>query len=330
MDLRTRYLGLTLAHPFMPGASPLADDLDSVRRCEDGGAPAIAMRSLFEEQIVRERSRTLHDIEAHTDMFAEATGFLPRPEEFHLGPHEYLEQVRKIKAAVSVPVIASLNGTTAAGWLEYAKLIEDAGADALELNVYHVATDPEETAAHVDGRVVEIVREVKRSVRLPLAVKLSPFHSALAHLCREVESAGAAGLVLFNRFYQPDIDPEALEAAPRLVLSDSNELRLRLRWLAVLSGRSRVDLACSGGVHTAVDGVKALMAGATVVQMVSALLMHGAGRLSAVRAEVERWMEEHEYESLDQMRGSMNLARCPDPSAFERGNYMRMLQSWRG
>jgi dihydroorotate dehydrogenase (fumarate) len=314
----------------MPGASPLADDLDSVRRCEDAGAPAIVMRSLFEEQIVRERSRTLHDIEAHTDTFAEATGFFPRPEEFHLGPHEYLEQVRKIKAAVSVPVIASLNGTTAAGWLEYAKWIEQAGADALELNVYHVATDPEETAAHVDARVVDITRAVKQTVKLPVAVKLSPFHSALAHLCKEVEEAGAAGLVLFNRFYQPDIDPEALEAAPRLVLSDSNELRLRLRWLAVLAGRSRMDLACSGGAHTAVDAVKALMAGATVVQMVSALLLHGPQRLRAVRDEVERWMEEHEYESLDQMRGNMSLSRCPDPSAYERGNYMRILQSWRG
>lgn len=330
MDLRTRYLGLTLDHPFMPGASPLADDLDSVRRCEDGGAPAIVMRSLFEEQIVRERSRTLHDIEAHTDMFAEATGFLPRPEDFHLGPHEYLEQIRKIKAAVKVPVIASLNGTTASGWLEYAKLIEQAGADALELNVYHIATHPDETAYHVDRRVVEIVSEVKKTVKLPLAVKLSPFHSALVHLCREVVAAGASGLVVFNRFYQPDIDPDTLEAVPRLVLSDSNELRLRLRWLAVLSGISPIDLACSGGVHTAVDAVKALMAGATVVQLVSALLMHGPKRLGAVRDDVLRWMEEHEYESLEQMRGNMNLARCPDPSAFERGNYMRMLQSWRG
>lgn len=330
MDLRTRYLGLDLAHPFMPGASPLADDLDSVRRVEDAGAPAIVMRSLFEEQIVRERGRTLHDIESHTDTFREATSFLPRPDEFHLGPHEYLEQIRRIKAAVKIPLIASLNGVSATGWLEYAQLIEQAGADALELNVYHIATDPDETAEHVDRRVVDIVSAVKRSVKLPLAVKLSPFHSALAHLCREIEAAGATALVLFNRFYQPDIDPELLEATPRLVLSDSNELRLRLRWLAVLSGRSTVDLACSGGVHTALDAIKALMAGSTVVQMVSLLLHHGPGRIQAIREEVSRWMEEHEYESLAQLRGNMNLARCPDPSAFERGNYMRMLQSWRG
>lgn len=330
MDLRTTYLGLDLAHPFMPGASPLADDLDSVRRVEDAGASAIVMRSLFEEQIVRERARTLHDIESHTDAFREATSFFPQPEDFQLGPHEYVEQVRRIKEAVRVPVIASLNGVTATGWLEYARLIEQAGADALELNVYHVATDPDETAEHVDRRAIEIVTEVKKTVSLPLAVKLSPFHSALAHHCRELVAAGAKGLVMFNRFYQPDIDPEALEAVPRLVLSDSNELRLRLRWLAVLSGRSAVDLACSGGVHSSIDAVKALMAGATVVQMVSALLHHGPARLAVVRDNVRRWMEEHEYESLAQLRGSMNLARCPDPSAFERANYMRMLQSFRG
>lgn len=330
MDLRTSYLGLDLAHPFMPGASPLADDLDSVRRVEDAGASAIVMRSLFEEQIVRERARTLHDLEAHTDVFREATSFLPQPEDFHLGPHEYVEHVRRIKAAVRVPVIASLNGVTASGWLEYARLIEQAGADALELNVYHVATDPDETAEHVDRRALDIVAEVKKTVRIPLAVKLSPFHSAMAHHARELAAAGAGGLVLFNRFYQPDIDPEALEAVPRLVLSDSNELRLRLRWLAVLSGRGKTDLACSGGVHSSIDAVKALMAGATVVQMVSALLHHGVSRLTIVRDNVARWMEEHEYESLAQLRGSMNLSRCPDPSAFERGNYMRILQSWRG
>lgn len=330
MDLRTRYLGLDLAHPFMPGASPLVDDLDTVRRVEDAGASAIVMRSLFEEQIVRERTRTMHDVDAHVDTFAEASGFLPRPEEFSLGPVEYLEQLHKIKRAVRIPVIASLNGFTSAGWLEYAHLIEQAGANALELNVYYIATDPTETAAHVDQRALDIVTAVKRTVKIPLAVKLSPFHSAMAHFAGELRDAGASGLVLFNRFYQPDIDPETLEAVPRLVLSDASELLLRLRWLAVLSGNARIDLACSGGVHHARDAIKALMAGATVVQMVSALLHHGPGRLRTVREEVTRWMEEHEYESLAQLRGSMNLSRCPDPSAFERGNYMRVLQSWHG
>lgn len=328
MDLRTRYLGLELAHPFMPGASPLADDLDHVKRVEDAGASAIVLRSLFEEQIVRERSRTLEDIESQAN-FAEANTFLPKPDEFHLGPVEYLEQIRKVKAAVRVPVIASLNGTTSAGWLSYASLIEQAGADALELNVYHVATDPEETAEQVDKRVVDIVSEVKKSIKIPVAVKLSPFHSAMAHLARKLEHAGAQALVLFNRFYQPDIDPEALEAVPRLTLSDSHELLLRLRWLAVLSGRSDIGLACSGGVHTTLDAIKALMAGATVVQLVSALLAHGPFRIASVREEVNRWLEQHEYESLAQLRGSMNLSRCPDPSAFERANYMRILQSWR-
>jgi len=329
MDLATRYLGLDLAHPFMPGASPLADDLDSVRRVEDAGAAAIVMRSLFEEQILRERGRTQHDLESHTDAYAEASSFFPKKSEFHLGPHEYLEQLRRIKGAVAVPVIASLNGHSAEGWLDYAKLLEQAGADALELNVYHVATDPDESAEQVDRRVLDIVSRVKGSVKLPLAVKLSPFHSALAHLAREIEKAGASALVLFNRFYQPDIDPVLLEAVPRLVLSDSHELLLRLRWLAVLSGKAKADLACSGGVHTGLDAVKALMAGATVVQTVSALLHDGPQRLRTLKEEVVRFLEEHEYESLAQLRGNMNLSRCPDPSAFERGNYMRVLQSWR-
>ncbi|MFO0552263.1 MAG: dihydroorotate dehydrogenase-like protein [Polyangiaceae bacterium] len=329
MDLRTSYLGLELAHPFMPGASPLVDDLDTVRRVEDAGASAIVMRSLFEEQIVRERSRTLEDVESFVDAFSEASSFFPKPQEFHLRPVEYLEQLRRIKAAVSVPVIASLNGITATGWLEYAKLIEQAGADALELNVYYVATDPNETAAGVDRRTLDIVAAVRSSIKLPLAVKLSPFHSALAHFTQQISDAGAAGLVLFNRFYQPDIDPETLEAVPRLVLSDSHELLLRLRWLAILSGTSKIDLACSGGVHDVDDAIKALMAGATTVQMVSALLHHGPAYLRRIIDGVERWLETHEYESIDQLRGSMNLARCPNPGAFERGNYMRVLQSWR-
>lgn len=330
MDLTTTYLGLTLAHPFMPGASPLVDDLDSVRRLEDAGASAIVMRSLFEEQIKREGGRTLHDVESHRDAFAEASSFLPAPDEFRLGPVAYLEQIHRIKKAVSVPLIASLNGVTASGWLDYAKQIEQAGADALELNVYYIATDIDEPADAVDRRTLDIVRAVRAAVKLPLAVKLSPFHSALSNFAREVERAGASGLVLFNRFYQPDIDVEALEAVPRLVLSDPSELLLRLRWLAVLSGQRDLDLACSGGVHAAEHAVKALMAGATVVQVVSALLKHGPAQLGEIRRGVEQWLEQHEYESLVQLRGSMNLARCPDPSAFERGNYMRVLQSWRG
>ncbi|HEX7602411.1 MAG TPA: dihydroorotate dehydrogenase-like protein [Polyangiaceae bacterium] len=330
MDLRTQYLGLDLPHPFMPGASPMVDDLDTVKRLEDAGAAAIVMHSLFEEQIVREQARTVQDMESNVNAFAEATSFFPQASEFRLGPHEYLDQLRRIKEAVALPVIASLNGVTASGWLEYARLIEQAGANALELNAYYIATNPEESAADVEQRTLDIVLAVRRHVKLPIAVKLSPFHSSLANLAAKLEAAGAKAIVLFNRFYQPDIDIETLEVVPQLKLSDPSELLLRLRWLAILSGRSKLELACSGGVHSGQDALRALAAGAQTVQMVSALLRHGPAHLKMVREGVELWLEQHEYESLAQLRGSMNLARCPDPAMFERGNYMRILQSWRG
>jgi len=327
--LSTRYLGLALPHPFMPGASPMVDDLDMVRRLEDAGAAAIVMHSLFEEQIEMEQGRTLYDIESNVNAFSEASSFLPRPTEFRLGPHDYLDQIRRIKAAVKVPVIASLNGITASGWLEYAKLIEQAGADALELNVYYVATNPQEDGAAVERRTLAIVRAVKQAIRIPIAVKLSPFFSSLSHFAAELESAGADGLVLFNRFYQPDIDIEALEVRNELHLSDSTELLLRLRWLAILSAQRKLDLSVSGGVHTAADAVKAVMAGARSVQVVSALLKNGPQHLNTLRAGLAQILEERGYASLSEMHGCMNLARCPDPAAFERGNYMRMLQNWR-
>jgi dihydroorotate dehydrogenase (fumarate) len=328
MDLRTTYLGLDLAHPVMPGASPMVDDLDTVRRLEDAGAAAIVMHSLFEEQIARERARTVSDVESYLESFAEASSFFPRPEEYRLGPHEYLEQLVRIKQAVAVPVIASLNGVTASGWLDYARLIEQAGADALELNIYHVATDPDEDGGAIERRAADIVQAVTRAVRVPLAVKLSPFYTSLPSVARALERAGAAGLVLFNRFYQPDIDPDSLEVVPQLKLSSSGELLLRLRWLAVLAGRVQLDLACSGGVHTGRDALKAIMAGAGAVQTVSLLLKRGPGQLAVVLRDMEEWLEENEYDSLAQARGSMSLARCPDPSSFERGNYVRILQSW--
>jgi dihydroorotate dehydrogenase (fumarate) len=329
MDLSTTYLGLPLAHPFMPGASPLVDDLDTVRRLEDAGASAIVMHSVFEEQVAMAHERTLHDLEAHTDSFAEASSFLPRPSEFRLAPEAYLEQIRRIRAAVGVPVIGSLNGVTPSGWLEYAKLIEQAGAHALELNVYHVATDPEETGASVEKRTLDILAAVRSSVRIPIAIKLSPFYSSLSHFAAELEAAGAAGLVVFNRFYQPDIDVEHLDVSHDLHLSDGSELLLRLRWLAILSASRKLDLAVSGGVHGPIHAIKALMAGATSVQMVSSLLRNGPAHLRTVLDGARQWMIEHEYESLGQLRGSMNLARCPDPAAFERGNYMKLLQGWR-
>jgi dihydroorotate dehydrogenase (fumarate) len=329
MDLSTTYLGLELPHPLMPGASPLVDDLDTVRRLEDAGAAAIVLHSLFEEQIEVEQVGTVQMMEAHEEAFAEALSYFPQPGEFGLGPEQYLEQVRRIKAAVDVPVIASLNGVTATGWLEHARLIQQAGADALELNVYYLATDPRDPAGAVEARTLDILRAVRREVAIPLAVKLSPFFSSLPHLVHELDALGADGIVLFNRFYQPDIDPDLLEVVPTLHLSDSSELLLRLRWLAILTGHVRASLAVSGGVHTAVDAVKAVMAGAHAVQLVSALLRHGPEHLRTLRESMAAWMTEREYASLRQMQGSMSLERCPDPGVFERANYARVLQSWR-
>ncbi|HYG89100.1 MAG TPA: dihydroorotate dehydrogenase-like protein [Azospirillum sp.] len=329
MDLSTEYLGLRLAHPLMPGASPLVDDLDVVRRLEDAGASAIVMHSLFEEQITALQMGALEARESTAAISAEARGFFPPLDRYALGPEAYLSQVARIKEAVAVPVIASLNGTTATGWTRYAGLIEEAGADALELNVYFMALDPDCDGQGVEDRIVEVVRAVRAAVRIPLAVKLSPFFSALPALVKRLEGEGGDGFVLFNRFYQPDIDVEALEAVPTLELSQSQELRLRLRWLAALSGRTGASLAASGGVHTAVDALKAVMAGAHAVQVVSALLQKGPEHLTTMRDDLARWLEEHEYESLAQARGSMSLLRCPDPAAFERGNYQRILQGWK-
>jgi dihydroorotate dehydrogenase (fumarate) len=298
MDLTTRYLGLTLPHPFMPGASPLDEDLDMVTRLEDAGAAAIVMHSLFEE-----------DIRA-----------------YGLPCDRYLERLVRIRQRVDIPVIASLNGTTSDGWLRYARLIERAGADALELNFYHVATDLLEDARAVECRVVDIVAVLKESVRIPLAVKLSPFYSALPHLAAQLDRIGTDGLVLFNRFYQPDIDPERRDVSLRLQYSDSSELLQRLRWIAILSGRVGTSLALSGGVHEPIDAVKAIMAGADAVQLVSALLARGPGYLKPLREGFERWGDEHGYASVADMRGVANLARCADPSAFERGNYVELLR----
>jgi dihydroorotate dehydrogenase (fumarate) len=329
MDLSTTYLGFSLPSPLMPGASPLVDDLDTVKRLEDAGASAIVMHSLFEEQITREQLASVRNILAHENSFAEALSYFPRVDEYALGPDRYLEQIQRIKAMVGVPVIGSLNGTTPEGWLAYAKQIQEAGADAVEINFYHVATDPKETGADVERRLIEVVRLVKAAVTIPVAVKVSPFFSSLPHLAQQLDGLGADGLVLFNRFYQPDIDPEALEAVPRLNLSTSDDLLLRVRALATLSGRVKASLAATGGVHTSLDALKAVMAGAHAVQMVAALLQHGPQHLRVVREELARWLEDHEYASLRQAQGSMSLEHCPDPEAFERGNYMRVLQTWR-
>jgi dihydroorotate dehydrogenase (fumarate) len=297
MDLSTVYLGLQLRHPLMPGASPLVDDLDMVRRLEDAGAAAIVMHSLFEEQIIAEQFSAFDHTEVHAGITAEALSFLPDTNVFALGPDEYLNQIRRIKQAVSIPVIASLNGSSLGGWLGFAEQMQQAGADAIELNVYSVATDLRDTAQEVERRVLDMVRSVKEQIRTPIAVKLSPFYSALAHFARQLDETGADGLVIFNRFYQPDLDIEELNVEHKLRLSDSTELLLRLRWLAILSGRLRGSLAVTGGVHTVSDAIKAVMCGAHAVQMVSALLLHGVQHLAAVRDGMARWLDEHEYAS---------------------------------
>lgn len=329
MDLRTNYLGFDLPHPLMVGASPLVVDLDLVKRLEDAGAAAVVMPSLFEEQITREQNGTILDMDLHAESFAEALSYFPKPEEFRLGPENYLEQIQKVKKAVNVPVIASLNGTTPLGWLDYAKQIQQAGADALELNVYFMATDLAENAETLERRTLDLVKAVKSAVKLPVAVKLSPYFSALPHFAKSLESAGADALVLFNRFLQPDIDIENLEVAPAIELSTPQVLRLRVQWLAVLYGNLKVPMAVSGGVHSPADAIKAIMAGATGVQMVSAAYQQGPGVFTKVLQGMTQWIEEHEYESVAQMRGSMSLQKCPSPKALERANYMRVLTGWK-
>lgn len=328
MNLHTRYLGIDLPHPFMPGASPLSHDLDAVRRLEDAGAAAITMSSLFEEQIVREQVAVFRHTETHAHSYGEALSFFPSADRFRHGPEEYLEQIRRIKATVRVPVIASLNGTSLGGWLRYATLMEEAGADALELNVYQLATDASDRGVDIEDRTVEMLQAVKRAVKIPVAVKLSPFYTSLSHFVWRLDQAGADGLVLFNRFYQPDIDLEELQTVPTLQLSHPSELLLRLRWLAILSAQVRPSLAITGGVHDVEDAVKSIMAGAHAVQLVAVLLRHGPGYLRTLRERLAHWLEEHEYESLAQMQGSMNLRGCPDPRAYERANYMLVLQGW--
>ena len=329
MDLSTTYLGLKLSHPLMPGASPLVDEIDTVRRLEDAGAAAIVMHSLFEEQIAREQVASFVHTESHDQSFAEALTYFPSPESFHLGPEDYLDHLRKVKQAVSVPVIGSLNGYTMGGWLEYAKLIQEAGADALELNVFVLGSNPAESGAQMELRTVQMVQAVRKAVRIPVAVKLSPFYTSLAHFAAKLDEAGADGLVLFNRFYQPDIDVEELQVRRQVHLSSSAELPMRLTWLAMLSPKLKASLAASGGVHTALDVVQSIMAGAHAVQVVSALLKRGPSYLTTLRQELAQWLEEHEYHSLHQAQGSMNLEACPDPMVYTRANYMLVLQSWR-
>lgn len=327
--LKTTYMGLELKHPIVPSASPLSRTLDGVKRLEDAEAPAVVMYSLFEEQITQESHRLDHFLSYGTDSHSEAMSYFPDLGRYNLGPDEYVELIAKAKRALSIPVIGGLNGVSAGGWVDYARKIAEAGADALELNVYYIPTDPHLAGSTVEQMYLDVLADVRQSVEIPVAVKLSPYFSATANMAHRLAMRGANALVLFNRFYQPDFDLETLEVVPRLVLSGSNDLRLPLRWVAILYGRIPVDFAITSGVHTHEDVIKAMMAGAKVAQVASELLQHGLRRIKELVGEMRRWMYEHEYESVEQMQGSMSQMNVAEPAAFERANYVKALQSWR-
>jgi dihydroorotate dehydrogenase (fumarate) len=329
MDLSTTYLGIPLKNPIVASASPLSRTLDGMKHLEDAGVAGIVMYSLFEEQIHHEAGELDHYLSYGTNSFAEALSYFPEPEAFNLGPDEYIELLHAAKKALGIPVIGSLNGITPGGWTSYAKKMADAGADAIELNVYYIPTDPALTSHEVEDRYLEVLKAVKSAVRIPVAMKLSPYFSSMANMAHRLDVAGADGLVLFNRFYQPDIDLEALEVQPGVVLSNSDALRLPLRWIAVLYGKVKANLAATSGIHTAHDVLKMLMAGADVTMMCSAFLKHGPQHVSQVLKDLNTWMLEHEYVSVKQMKGSMSQKSVADPSAFERANYMKALTSYR-
>jgi dihydroorotate dehydrogenase (fumarate) len=328
VDLSTTYLGLQLKNPLVASPSPLSERVENARKMEEAGLSAIVMYSLFEEQIIHESLELDHYLTRGTDSFAEALTYLPEVGKYALAPDRYIDTLSRTKQAVNIPVIGSLNGVSTGGWIRYAKEIENAGADALELNIYYIPTDAGIDCTELEDAYVTLVSDVRAQVKIPIAIKLSPFFTALPHFARRLAQAGADGLVLFNRFYQPDFDLEALEVVPNLVLSNSHELRLPLRWIAVLYGHVPVDFALTSGVHNAQDVIKAVMAGANVAMTTSELLQHGIGRASQILTEIETWMVEHEYDSIQQMRGSMSQGAVAEPAAFERANYMKVLNSF--
>lgn len=328
MDLTTNYLGMTLRSPLVPSASPLSRELDAIKRMEDAGAAAIVLYSLFEEQIAYERLELHHHLTQGTESYAEALSWFPEPETLHVGPEGYLDHIRRAKASVGIPIIASLNGSTAGGWIDYASKIESAGADALELNIYYIPTDASLSATAVEATYLDILREVKSAVKIPVAIKLSPFFSSLANMATRLDQAGADALVLFNRFYQPDIDLEQLEIRTNVLLSQPQALRLPLRWIAILYGRLSANLAATSGIHSAHDVLKMLMVGADVTMLCSVLLERGIDHIRTLEQHLHEWGEKHEYESVRQMKGSMSQRSCADPSAFERAQYMRALNEY--
>jgi len=329
MNLTTQYMGLTLKNPIVPSASPLSKRLDGLKQMEDAGAAAVTMYSLFEEQIDLEALAQHNFIEQTTFMSSEATAYFPKAADYNRGPDGYLELIRQAKEAVDVPVIGSLNGVTPGGWTRYARLIQDAGADALELNVYLIPTRLDLTSDGVENTYLEILRDVKASVKIPVAMKLSPFFSSLPNMARRLDKAGANALVLFNRFYQPDFDLEELAVTPHLVLSTPWEMRLPLRWIAILYGHVKASMALTTGVHTPEDVVKSVMAGADIANVASVLLERGPGHIRELIGGLSQWMEEHEYESVAQMKGALSQRNVTEPAAFERANYMKVLGSWK-
>lgn len=329
IDLATNYLGLNLKNPIVPSSSPLSRHISTLRRIEDAGAGAVVLYSLFEEEINAE-SKTLNEyLTQGTEIYAESINFFPEaPAYRHVGPHAYLEHIQQAKTALDIPVIASLNGVSTGGWIEYARNIEEAGADALELNIYFIPTQTDLSGQEVEQIYLDVLRDVKAHVSIPVAMKLSPYFTSLANMAQRLATAGADGLVLFNRFYQPDLDLETLDVVPNLVLSSSTELRLPLRWIAILNGRVNADLALTTGVHTATDVLKGLAAGASVTMMASELLQNGIGRIGEILAETAFWLVENEYESLDELRGSLSQVNVAAPAAFERANYIEVVSSY--
>ncbi len=329
MDFSTTYMGMTLKNPIVPSASPLSRELSTIKQMEDEGAAAIVLYSLFEEQITGESHALDHFLSFGTDTFGEAMSYFPEMDDYSMGPDEYLNHIREAKAAVDIPIIGSLNGVSTGGWIDFAKKIEEAGADGLELNIYYIPTNANLRGEDVEQMYLDVVHDVKQSVSIPVAVKLSPFFSSTANMGAQLEKVGADALVLFNRFYQPDFDLEELEVVSALHLSDSTELLLPLRWTAILSPQLNLDLAITSGVHTHFDVLKGMMAGAKVTMMASELLQNGVERISQILQDLADWMEQYEYESIVQMQGSMNQRNVAEPAAFERANYMKVLQSYR-
>jgi dihydroorotate dehydrogenase (fumarate) len=328
MDLSTTYLGMKLKNPLVPSASPLSRDTASIKLMEDVGAAAVVLESLFEEQIIHEKNELDYFLAQGTESFAESLSYFPDAEMYNFGPNEYLEHIRKAKEAVDIPIIASLNGVSIGGWTSYARKMQQAGADAIELNTYYLATDPEKDGRIIEDNYIAVLKEVKSAVTIPVSLKLSPYFTALAAMAKRFDKEGVDALVLFNRFYQPDIDLENLEVVPNLMLSTSVSMRLPLRWIAILYGKVKADLAATGGIHKSQDVLKMLMAGADVTMLCAVLLQHGINRITQILDEMQKWMEDHEYESVKQMKGSMSHKSVAEPASFERANYMRVLKSY--